>query len=497
MTNLRLAVGAAMLALVSASMAVAATPESQGVSSRAILNWLDACERELDSLHGFVLMRHGEVIAEGSWAPYTTLETPHMLYSHSKSFTSSAIGFLVDDGKLDLDERVIDIFPDKAPANPCENLRQLRVRDLITMNVGAFHTDAERNDINGDWEKAFLGNTFEKAPGTSFRYDSGATYMLAAIVERRSGMKLMDFLKARMFDKIGITKAWSTVSPSGTACGGWGMHMTTRELALFGQLYLKHGVWQGERVLSPEWVALATARQTWSGAIGVAKEDGSDWHQGYGFQFWRCQPSSVYRADGANGQLTVVMPEQDAVLSVHAGLDDMQKELSLVWEHLLPAFGEKPLPEAPQLTAALKARLAALALKPVEGDREGVERFCNQAIKTGHDRLREVKLVKTAEGLVCEITTGAGEYRLPVGFGEWKRGELVIDKGVTEPLGVMIGPKSAVATSAAITKYGQLKLRSWFLNGPHLMELTFIEQDGKVTLNGGIRGLGGFYLSIK
>ena len=195
-----------------------ATPESQGVPSAAIVRWIDACEREIGphhSLHGFVILRHGKVIAEGTWAPYDTLNRPHMLYSHSKSFTSTAIGFLVDDGKLDLDARVLSFFPDKAPANPSDNLKALRVRDLLTMNVGASFSDAERKDINGDWVKAFLANDIEKEPGTVFKYDSCATHMLAAIVERVSGMKLMDFLKARLFDPLGMTSPWSTVSPTG------------------------------------------------------------------------------------------------------------------------------------------------------------------------------------------------------------------------------------------------------------------------------------------
>ena len=136
-----------------------ATPESQGVSSRAILRWIDACEETASTngfrhgfLHGFVIVRHGRVIAEGSWRPHDTLNEPHMLYSHSKSFTSTAVGFLVDDGRLDLDERVVDLFPDALPENPSDNLRQMRVRDLLTMNMGADRTDAERDDTAGDWE---------------------------------------------------------------------------------------------------------------------------------------------------------------------------------------------------------------------------------------------------------------------------------------------------------------------------------------------------------
>ena len=157
-----------------------ASPESQGVSSRAILRWIEACEGSYTAkglnghLHGFVILRHGRTIAEGTWAPQNTLEKPHMLYSHSKSFTSTAIGFLVDDGKIDLDQRVISFFPDKVPESPSENLRQARVRDLLTMNLGADHTDAERDDIKGDWVKAMLHNKIDREPGTGFKYGTTA-----------------------------------------------------------------------------------------------------------------------------------------------------------------------------------------------------------------------------------------------------------------------------------------------------------------------------------
>ena len=173
-----------------------ASPESQGMDSQAILDWIDACERTFDGakegrLHGFVIVRHGKTIAEGSWRPFDTLNETHMLYSHSKSFTSSAVGFLVEEGKLDLDERIVDIFPESVPADPSDNLRQLRVRDLLTMNVGKKDHLLRTGD---DWVKSFLSRDFEKKPGTGFRYDSDATFMLSAIVERRTGKKLMDFL---------------------------------------------------------------------------------------------------------------------------------------------------------------------------------------------------------------------------------------------------------------------------------------------------------------
>ena len=484
---------------VAAALAGGTTPESQGVSSKGISDWIDACERELDAVHGFVLMRHGRVVAEGSWAPYATLDVPHMLFSHSKSFTSTAIGFLVDDGKLDLDERVLDIFPDKAPANPSENLRQLRVRDLLTMNVGAKHTDAERDDAAGDWEKAFLANAVESRPGTVFRYDSGATYMLSAIVERRSGKRTMDFLKERLFDRIGIEKAWSTTSPSGTACGGWGMNMTTRELAKFGQLLLQGGLWEGKRLLSSEWVTLATSRQTWSGAIAVADEDGSDWHQGYGFQFWRCR-HGFFRADGANGQLTVVMPQYDAVLSVHAGLGNMQKELDLIWQYVVPAMKAEKLPEDVAAALSLKAKCAALKLPPLVGAAAGAERFFGRTFRFAGSRhgFVSVKLTGSANDWACELVTDAGTSRFPLGNGEWKCGELVVDKGPHDPLGAVVGRGPLpIASSAKVMPDGRFQLRTWLTTGPHCIDLTFAEKDGALTVSGSLRGIGGGKLEGK
>ena len=440
-----------------------ATPESQGVPSDAILRWIDACEREIkapNGLHGFVILRHGRTIAEGTWAPYDTLNRPHMLYSHSKSFTSTAIGFLVDEGRLDLDARVLSFFPDKTPANPSPNLLALRVRDLLTMNVGASFSDAERKDIEGDWVKAFLANDIEKEPGTVFKYDSCATHMLAAIAERVSGMKLMDFLKARLFDPLGMKSPWSTVSPTGIACGGWGMNMTTRDLARFGQLYLDHGMWNGQRLLSREWVVAATSRQTWSGAIGVTGEDGSDWHQGYGFQFWRCR-HNAFRADGASGQYTIVMPDQDAVISINAGLRDMQQEINLVWEHLLPAFGPKPLPEDPAPQQALAARCAALALPVQKGSAEPSPLPLKDArVSKNPFNLTNAALEKTKQGWALVRPDGV---RFAIGDGSWAVTPYTFSKSNVEALFALIGTRD-VAMSGAWTAPGVFTVR-WYLLG--------------------------------
>ena len=489
--------GSALCAASAFALMEPATPESQGVPSEAILKFIDGCEKTFDAgdlgaMHGFVIVRHGKVIAEGSWKPFDTLNETHMLYSHSKSFTSSAIGLLADRGKIDLDERIVDIFSNEVPAKVSENLAQLRVRDLLTMNVGK--KDHLLRD-GGDWVKEFLSKDFFRKPGTGFKEDSDATYMLAAIVEKKSGMKMMDYLQKNMFDQIGITKAWTTCSPQGIPCGGWGMNMTTRELARFGQLYLNRGDWDGKRVLSSDWVSLATTRQTWSGwqNVGVkALGEGTDWEQGYGFQFWRCR-HGAYRADGAGGQYTVVIPEKDMVVSAHAGLGDFPKELDLIWDNLLPVLKDAPLAENPSAQKKLADRLAKLAIKPVEFAR--ARKWTTPFEFSLRENSRGFKSVrfdpKDGGGCICTLVTRAGEQKFPAGTGEWQEGSIRIDTENYEGLGAYIGEHKTMASCGFVT--GGFHLKAYLTGTTGYLE--FIVKDGKLT--GQFYAMGGCRLESK
>lgn len=489
--------GSALCAASAFALMEPATPESQGVPSEAILKFIDGCEKTFDAgdlgaMHGFVIVRHGKVIAEGSWKPFDTLNETHMLYSHSKSFTSSAIGLLADCGKIDFDERIVDIFSNEVPAKVSENLAQLRVRDLLTMNVGK--KDHLMRD-GGDWVKEFLSKDFFRKPGTGFKYDSDATYMLAAIVEKKSGMKMMDYLQKNMFDQIGIAKAWTTYSPQGIPCGGWGMNMTTRELARFGQLYLNRGDWDGKRVLSSDWVSLATTRQTWSGwqNVGVkALGEGTDWEQGYGFQFWRCR-HGAYRADGAGGQYTVVIPEKDMVVSAHAGLGDFPKELDLIWDNLLPVLKDAPLAENPSAQKKLADRLAKLAIKPVEFAR--ARKWTTPFEFSLRENSRGFKSVrfdpKDGGGCICTLVTRAGEQKFPAGTGEWQEGSIRIDTENYEGLGAYIGEHKTMASCGFVT--GGFHLKAYLTGTTGYLE--FIVKDGKLT--GQFYAMGGCMLESK
>ncbi len=429
------ALGALSAALCAADMP-RATPESQGVSSQAIIDWLDACNAEMKYMHGFVVVRHGKVIAEGAWAPFDPLTRPHMLYSHSKSFTSTAIGFLADEGKVDLDERIADIFADKMPTNPPPELLEVRVRDLLTMNFGSDASHAPKcNFALADWEKGILSRPMERRPGTKHRYDSDATYLLSCIVERKSGMRTMDYLKAKLFDPLGMTSPWSTVSPSGTACGGWGMNMTTRDIAKFGQFLLDGGVWDGKQLLSRDWIRLASAKHTASGG-------GPDWRLGYGFQFWRCQ-HNAYRADGAAGQFTIVMEDQDAVVSLNAAEGNTQKELDLVWKHLVPAFGDRPLPDDAELQSRLADKCAKLEISAPKGTG-----LAGPALPAACSYGRS-NLMPEGNGTLEKSDSGwtlvGGNRRLAIGDGAWAETTWKFDDGNVEPLFALVGTRTAIA----------------------------------------------------
>ena len=478
--------GCAVCAITTFAAMERATPESQGIDSAAILKFIDASEKAFDAgpagaLHGFVIVRHGKVIAEGSWKPFDTLNETHMLYSHSKSFTSSAVGFLADEGKIDLDERIVDIFSNEVPAKVSKNLAQLRVRDLLTMNVGK--DDHLLRGGGGDWVHQFLTKNFVREPGKGFKYDSDATYMLSVIVEKKSGEKMMDYLKRKLFDRIGIEKAWTTYSEQGFACGGWGMNMTTRELARFGQLYLNRGKWGDEYILSPFWVDLATARHTWSGWQNVGVKslgEGTDWEQGYGFQFWRCT-HGAYRADGAAGQLTVMMPKEDMVVSIHAGLSDMQKELQLIWDNLLPAAKDAPLTEDPAAQAKLKDRLAKLAIKPVRWDCSF--RIDWQRTFEFRDNSRGFKSIafepaENGRDVCCRLQTRAGEQSFIAGAGKWEKGSIRIDPENYEGLGGYIG-EHKVAASCGVEDGPTFHLKAYLTGDTGFLE--FKIKDGKLT----------------
>ncbi len=456
-------------------------PEAEGVSSRAILGWVDAVERDVDALHSFVLVRHGKIIAEGWWGPYEK-DRPHMLYSLSKSFTSTAIGLAVDEGRLSLDDKVVSFFPDKAPAQPGENLARMRVRDLLCMGSGN-HTDTLTPMKEGretDWVKVFFAQPVEHEPGTHFCYNTGATYMLSAILQKTTGQKVLDYLTPRLFEPLGIQSATWEVSPQGIQTGGYGLKVKTRDIAALGQLYLRKGDWNGKRLLSEKWVGLATSKQ-----IGNGDKPDSDWSQGYGFQFWRCR-NNAYRGDGAFGQYCVVMPDQDAVLAVTSGLGDMQQVLDLAWAHLLPAMRPGPLAADPASRTQLTNKLSSLTLRPVAGER-GAPAASGVLGKTytfgdNEKGLQSLSLNQDDNGLFLKLRNVHGEQRIDCGFNRWAKGEITFEKALTQPVGGTNG-RQAIAAAGAWAAPDLYVATVYFCETPFRLTLSLRFKEDQLLLN--------------
>jgi CubicO group peptidase (beta-lactamase class C family) len=343
-----------------------ATPESMGVSSSGILDFLHAIAESKHEFHGFVMVRYGAIIAEGWWRPYRPAAR-HMLYSMSKSFTSSAVGFAVSEGLLKTDAKVVSFFPDNLPPKVSDKLAALSVKNLLTMSVGHAKDSTPIITKEENWVRIFLSLPIDHDPGTVFLYNSGATYMLSAIVQKVSGMRVKDYLTPRLFEPLKIENlSWETC-PLGINTGGWGLSVQTDSLAKFGQLYLQKGMWKGKQLLPQAWVEEATTFKIQQPATGGKSFDElkqtSDWHQGYCYQFWRCRHNG-FRGDGAYGQYTIVLPEEDAVIAINSETSDMQGILNLVWDNLLPAMKSAPLPSDSHAHAQLKKTLASLELPP-------------------------------------------------------------------------------------------------------------------------------------
>jgi CubicO group peptidase (beta-lactamase class C family) len=311
------------------------------------------------AMHSFMLVRHGKVIAEGWWKPEAAGKS-HVLWSLSKSFTSTAVGLAVAEGKLSIDDPVLKFFPQDGSAEPSDKLKAMRVRDLLTMSAG--HETEARFTTNAPWVQTFLAQPVPHKPGTHFLYNTPGSHMLSAIVGKVTGQTELAYLKPRLFDPLGIENPEWMSSPQGDTIGGYGLFIRTEDIAKFGQLYLQKGKWNGKQLVPVAWVEQATSKQVSNGS-----DPARDWDQGYGFQFWRCR-HGAFRGDGMNGQFCIVLPAQDAVIVMTADTRDMQAQLNVVWDKLLPAFHTKRLPANKREHLKLQQTLANLQVRPLPGN---------------------------------------------------------------------------------------------------------------------------------
>jgi CubicO group peptidase (beta-lactamase class C family) len=450
-------------------------PEAQGVASTALLEFVNTLDQQIEGMHSVMVVRHGQVIAAGWWAPYDA-EHNHILYSLSKSFTSTAVGCAVAEGKLSIDDEVLKFFPEDAPTNTSPNLKAMRVRDLLIMSTG--HQDEPSPAAETVSPKTFLAQPVPHLPGTHFKYNTAATFMQSAIVQKVTGQTVLEYLRPRLFEPLGIEHPVWDANFQGISLGGYGLRVRTEDIAKFGQFYLQKGRWLGHQLLPSEWVAMATAKQTSNGSNPT-----SDWNQGYGFQFWRCR-HDAYRGDGAFGQYCVVLPEQEAVVAITSGVKDMQAVLNVIWDKLLPAMGTHDLPANTAAAHQLQDKLAHLELRAAEGGATSplTSKTINRkfVFSTNELKMESLTLAISDSGktLAFRARMDGKDLTIPCGYQEWKKGRAPLFGGRLAQF-----PDEPMAGSFAWSNNDTCVIKLCAYETPYLTTLKLKFEGDQVTVN--------------
>ena len=441
------------------------------VSRSAVNDFFAAFAPFENEIHAMEIHRSGQLVLRIAPAPYSCSDKRE-IYSLSKSFCSTAVGFLADEGKLDLDARIVDLFPECVPENPQANLLKMKVRHVMSMNSGhggcAMPGMIRSGSRTEDEIRSFMEQPLPYEPGTHFAYNTGATLMLSHIVERISGMKLLDFLTWRLFMPLGISDVRWNRTPDGANEGGCGIHVSVDDISKLGLLYLNRGVWNGTRLLSEKWVAEATS------PISDNSMNGSpDWCAGYGFQFW-VNAREGFRGDGAYGQLCVVLPERDMVIAVQTELGDMQREMDRIMEFVPKLFDADDTPDSalilPEYAPVGSARRTA-------GFEDRFIRLEKNALGWTGCYFR---YDAAADEMRLTFSDGVDQYAVPAGRGHWAESTVVTAKLKPKLVDLMSTPDRERCRLAAsyTAEDGKLVFSVRFLNCPHRMEWTFA-RDGE------------------
>ncbi len=340
-------------------------PETVGISSQNILDFLHELEEYNICMHSMLLIRHDKLIAETYYAPYTAI-TLHRMFSVTKSFTALAIGLLSEEGKLDLNDRIIDHFPEKLPKKVHPYIEQITIKDMLIMATAHERTTFKRSN-DPDWVRSFFVVEPSHLPGTIFSYDTSSSHTLAALVEKLSGMSLLDYLRTKFLDKLDFSPhAYITTDPMGIATGGSGLMATPMDLAKVAWLVMRNGQYQGETLLPPQFLAAATSKQ-----IDTSVRGGNiDEKQGYGYQFWRVR-NNGYAMFGMGGQLAVCFPDYDLLLITTADTQENPCGVPTIFDaffnNILANIANEPLKQDVFAYSQLEKELAESEIKPLVG----------------------------------------------------------------------------------------------------------------------------------
>ena len=388
------------------------TPESVGIASQTLFKLMKRLGK-LEYINSIILMRHGKVCLEAYVAPYRQ-NVPHQLFSLSKSFTSCAIGLAQSEGLLDINDKLVSFFPEFECCITDERMRKVTLQNLLTMQSGHLSRPTGRPEFwtCDDWRKCYLATKLDTEPGTAFTYNSVATYMLSAVITKVTGQNVREYLMPRLFEPLAIAPGIWECCPQGINCGGWGLYLTTRDLAKFAQLILNKGCWQGKQLLPADYLAEAVSFHA-----DNSKNAAPDWKLGYGYQFWLSRYG--YRGDGAAGQYAVMLPEQDIAIAVTSCIGNMQDILTAIWEELIPQLADHALPEDTAAQAELSEFCSNMQIPCVQGDITKRRKSVYYKFAENAQKVQSCQICFGTEDCTLTFAGPHGTEQLRAGFGKF------------------------------------------------------------------------------
>lgn len=432
----------------------ASSPESLGIPSSAILNFIERIDREQICMHGFLLLRKGQIAAEGYWAPYSE-NSMHRMYSISKSFVSLAIGLMIDEGKIRLDDQVVEFFKDKVPENIHPYLAKTTIRDLLMMATP--HSDVSYGRYDDDWAATFFNKKPSHPPGTIFSYDTAATVILGTIVERISGVTFLEYMREKLLDPVGFSRdAWCIKTPEGTSWGGSGVICRLRDMAKLAYVCLNKGRWNGRQLISEKYIKAATSKQIDNSITGKP---------GYGYQIWMLKDNG-FSFWGMGSQYAFCFPDKELLFACVSDTQGSEGEKSTVEacfrEEIFSKISDSPLPIDDETNALLKERISGLKILPQRGkltssfeEKINFKWYRLDENPMGISRMRFI--FKGDEG-IWEYSNATGDHELKFGKGKTVEGVFPEKTYYGERIGTIPGRYYACISSAAWVEEHKLNM---------------------------------------
>ena len=393
------------------------TPENLGIPSTSILNFLERIEEEQINMHGFLILRRGQIAAEGYWSPYSR-DRMHRMYSISKSFVSLAVGLMIDEGKLRLEDRIVTFFGEKVPSNVHPYVKQATIRDLLMMASPFQGTTYSVDDE--DWAATYFNKKPSHVPGTIFSYDTSATVILNTIVEQISGTTFLEYMREKVLDPIGFSKeAWSIQTPEGTSWGGSGVLCTLKDMAKLAYICLNQGRWNNEQLISEEYIRAATSKQI---------DNSNMQREGYGYQIWR-EKDNGFSFEGMGSQLALCFPDEEFIFACTADTQMMKHTGTLLIKNIFREEIYKKLHDQPILNddeshEKLLQKIKGLNVKPEEGNLTSsyVEKVNKKwfVLNENPMKISRLRFIFSGDEAIFEYENETGMHQLDFGIGKQK-----------------------------------------------------------------------------